>query len=138
MELDHLFFLTTAAAPELAALNALGLTPTYRRTHAGQGTSNVCYAFANAFLEVLWVTDVAEAQSAPVARLQLDRRSAWTTAGTSPFGIAWRATAHDRTVARGPRRRTTGPLRVDHDDAQPDRCAWTTMTHNRTVARGPR
>jgi hypothetical protein len=93
VELDHLFLLTTPAAPEVAALAALGLTPTYRRTHVGQGTANVCYAFANAFLEVLWVTDAAEAQSPPVARMQLAARAAWPTGQSSPFGIAWRPTA---------------------------------------------
>ncbi len=95
MELDHLFFLTTAAAPEIAALEALGLTPTYRRTHVGQGTANVCYAFENAYLEVLWVTDLAETRSAPIARMKLDARAAWRTEGTSPFGLAWRPTTPD-------------------------------------------
>ncbi len=92
MELDHLVVFTTADAPEVASLEALGLTPTYRRTHAGQGTANVCFCFENAYLEVLWVTNEAETRSAPVARLQLAARAQWRTAATNPFGIAWRPT----------------------------------------------
>jgi hypothetical protein len=90
MELDHLFFLTTATAPELEALASLGLTPTYRRTHTGQGTANVCFAFSNAFLEVLWMTDARDAESPSVARLQLATRARWRSNGANPFGIAWR------------------------------------------------
>jgi len=92
VELDHLILFTTAEAPEVVRLEALGLTPSYRRTHAGQGTANVCFCFENASLEVLWVTHEAETLSAPVARLQLAARARWRTAATNPFGIAWRPT----------------------------------------------
>lgn len=90
MELDHIFILTTPSAPEVARLEAIGLTPTYRRDHVGQGTANVCYCFENAFLEVLWVTSSSEARNPAVARMQLAERAEWRTAETSPFGIAWR------------------------------------------------
>ncbi len=92
MELDHLVLFTTADAPEVARLEALDLTPTYCRTHVGQGTANVCFCFENAYLEILWVTNEAETRSAPVARLQLAARAQWRTAATNPFGIAWRPT----------------------------------------------
>ncbi len=92
MELDHLIVFTTADAPEVARLEALGLTPSYRRTHAGQGTANACFCFENAYLEILWVTYEAETRSAPVARLQLAARAQWRTGATNPFGIAWRPT----------------------------------------------
>ncbi len=90
MELDHIFILTTPSAPEIRKLDAIGLTPTYRRDHVGQGTANVCYCFENAFLEVLWVTAASEARSPSVARMQLAERAEWRTGQTSPFGIAWR------------------------------------------------
>jgi Glyoxalase-like domain len=90
VELDHLFIVTTPDAPEGRRLEALGLTPTYRRAHVGQGTANVCYCFENAFLEVLWITSEAEARSASVARMQLSQRAQWRTSKTNPFGIAWR------------------------------------------------
>lgn len=90
MELDHIFVLTTADTPELTALLALGLVPTYRREHRGQGTANVCFCFDNAFLELLWVTSPHETESPSVARMQLGRRGAWRQTGASPFGLAWR------------------------------------------------
>ncbi len=90
MELDHFFILTTPSAPEIRRLEAIGLTPTYRREHVGQGTANVCYCFENAFLEVLWVRSETEARSPAVARMQLAERADWRTSRTSPFGIAWR------------------------------------------------
>jgi hypothetical protein len=98
VELDHIFLLTTPAAPEIGMLEAIGLTPTYRREHVGQGTANVCYCFENAFLEVLWVTSVTEARSAPVARMQLSERAQWRTSLTSPFGIAWRGATSGATT----------------------------------------
>jgi hypothetical protein len=97
VELDHLFFLASPDAPELRRLDALGLTPTYRRTHVGQGTANVCYCFDNSFLEVLWVTSQEEARTAAVARMQLAERSDWRTTGVNPFGLAWRPSGGENT-----------------------------------------
>jgi hypothetical protein len=93
MELDHLFFMTSLEAPEVAKLEGLGLTPTYRRTHVGQGTANVCYCFENAYLEVLWLTDEAEARSPLIAPMQLAERAHWRVNGANPFGFAWRPTS---------------------------------------------
>jgi Glyoxalase-like domain len=93
MELDHLFIITTPSAPEIDRLEAIGLTPTYRREHVGQGTANVCYCFENAFLEVLWVSSVTEAQSPSVARMQLSKRAEWPGVAANPFGIAWRGSS---------------------------------------------
>ena len=44
------------------------------------------------FLECIWVSNVGEIQSDVIARTRLYERSQWRTAGTSPFGIAWRTT----------------------------------------------
>jgi hypothetical protein len=94
MPLDHLFLFTAPdALPERAALAALGLRETYHRAHPGQGTANVCFAFDDAYLELLWLTDEAEARSDAVRRTRLADRAAWRTAGTCPFGFAWRGPA---------------------------------------------
>jgi hypothetical protein len=90
MELDHVFVLIAPGGPELAYLHGLGLTETYRRRHPGQGTENICFCFDNIFLECLWITNPADATSAPIARTGLYERSQWRAAGTSPFGLAWR------------------------------------------------
>jgi hypothetical protein len=76
--------------PQLDQLKALGLVETYRRQHPGQGTANACFAFDNMFIELLWMVDPFEALSPQIARTGLEQRSRWKTAGTCPFGIAWR------------------------------------------------
>ncbi len=89
--LDHIFVFVPPDAPnERQHLANLGLTETYQRAHPGQGTANVCYAFENAFLELLWLTDPQEAASAPIARTALAQRGQWRRNNASPFGIAWR------------------------------------------------
>ena len=89
-EIDHVFLFVQPDGPEIGALRRLGLTETYRRAHPGQGTANVCFAFDNLFLELLWLTSETEARSPAIARTRLWDRSRWSTSGTSPFGIALR------------------------------------------------
>ena len=62
MDLDHIFFFVGPDAPEIARMADLGFAETYRRVHRGQGTQNVCYAFDNLYLELLWIRDVDEAR----------------------------------------------------------------------------
>ncbi len=90
MELDHLFIMVADGAEAEQRARELGLTETYRRRHAGQGTENLCCCFENLFVEFLWVHGEAEARSPPIRRTMLYERSLWRTAGTCPFGIAWR------------------------------------------------
>ncbi|MFW5332418.1 VOC family protein [Hydrogenophaga sp. ZJX-1] len=90
MEIDHLFMFIEPGGPEIDALLRLGLTETYRRAHPGQGTANVCFAFDNLYLELLWLTSEAEARSPAIARTRLWERSQWRTLGTCPLGIAVR------------------------------------------------
>ena len=97
LELDHIFVHVQPAGPEAERLEALGLVESYRRTHPGQGTSNICYCFDNAFLELLWLIDEAEALSPAIARTQLAERSHWRASGASPFGLALRRQS-DETV----------------------------------------
>lgn len=94
MELDHIFvFVEPGGGAARQQLTALGLTETYSREHPGQGTANVCYAFDNAFLELLWLSDRAAAESPAIARTGLAARADWQALGSSPFGIAWRLSA---------------------------------------------
>ncbi|MGV3526499.1 MAG: VOC family protein [Candidatus Sericytochromatia bacterium] len=91
MALDHIFVFSTPDGPEQAYFEVLGLVPTYHRIHVGQGTANVCYAFDNAFIEILWVLNREEAASESIRRMQLLERSRWRDQQTCPFGIAWRS-----------------------------------------------
>ena len=51
-------------APELTRLTDAGLRESFRRDHPGQGTTNVCCCFDNAYLELLWLHDPAAAAGA--------------------------------------------------------------------------
>jgi hypothetical protein len=98
LELDHLFVFVEPedAAPGgrvFETLKALGLEPSFRRRHVGQGTANLCYAFDNAYLELLHVLDVEELNASPLGRAALADRAAWRKTGASPFGIASRGGA---------------------------------------------
>lgn len=89
-ELCHIFIFVEPGAPERTALEKLGLRESYRRDHPGLGTSNVCYCFDNAFLELLWVTDSLAVNAPAIARTGLAERANWRTNGATPFGIALR------------------------------------------------
>lgn len=88
--IDHIFMLVEEDGPEIDSMASLGLVETYRRTHPGQGTQNVCYCFDNLYLELLWVDDLNAVRSDAIRRTGLYERSLWRTNGTCPFGIAWR------------------------------------------------
>ncbi len=90
LTIDHLFMFIEPGGPEIDALKRLGLQETYRRAHPGQGTANMCFAFDNLYLELLWLTSEAEARSQAIERTRLWERSQWRTLGTCPFGIAFR------------------------------------------------
>jgi hypothetical protein len=94
-ELDHLFVLAGHGAPEAESLIALGLSEGSPKVHKGQGTANRRFFFDNAMLELLYVTDGAEARSAPVAPTLLWERSCWRQTAASPFGLCLRATGDD-------------------------------------------
>jgi hypothetical protein len=90
MQLDHLFCFVADDAAAVAEVHRRGLRETYRRVHPGQGTANVCCAFDDLYLEWLWLHDEGEASSPAIAPSGLLERSRWRTAGTCPFGLAWR------------------------------------------------
>ncbi|MEO1747861.1 MAG: VOC family protein [Pseudomonadota bacterium] len=93
IELDHIFWMVPKDDVDrvAAAMSALGLKESYRRQHPGQGTSNICYCFENAFLEILWLEDEADARSPAIARTKLADRA---LGQANPFGIAWRGDAN--------------------------------------------
>jgi hypothetical protein len=93
--IDHLFMFVEADGPEIAHLGSLGLIETYRRTHSGQGTQNVCYCFDNLYLELLWVNDADAVRNDGIKRTGLYERSLWRVNGNCPFGIALRRSPVD-------------------------------------------
>jgi Glyoxalase-like domain len=99
MEIDHVFILIDPLGPEIDYLRSLGITETYRRRHVGQGTQNICYCFENMFLELLWIDDADSVRSERIARTGIYERAQWKTAGTNPFGIAWRDTPSEAPFA---------------------------------------
>ena len=97
LELDHFFICTSAGAPAAEQLIRFGLAEGAPSRHPGQGTANRRFFFEDAFLELLWVDDPAEAQSAAVRRTGLWERWSKRDQGASPFGICLRP-AGDRQI----------------------------------------
>ena len=95
VELDHVFVCCAVGAPEALLLVQRGLLEGSPNNHAGQGTANRRFFFSNAYLELLWVSDPAEAQREVVLPTQLWERWSRRTEGACPFGIVFRP----RTVA---------------------------------------
>jgi glyoxalase-like protein len=89
-ELDHVFVVASAGAPETDGLVASGFTEGSPNTHPGQGTACRRVFFENAYLELLWLEDLTEACSSRIERTGLAAR-AGNTAGASQVGICLRA-----------------------------------------------
>jgi len=89
-ELDHLFVCTAPGASEAEKLAEFGLHEGPPNRHPGQGTANRRFAFANAMIELLWVSDAHEAQSERARRTLLWERWSGREAEASPFGICLR------------------------------------------------
>jgi hypothetical protein len=90
MELDHLFVCTAPGAPEAERLVQFGLQEGPPNHHPGQGTANRRFPFANAMIELLWVSDAGEAQSDSARRTLLWERWSGRHNHASPFGICLR------------------------------------------------
>ena len=90
LELDHVFICCSPGAPEGDALVRLGLDEGSPNTHPGQGTANRRFFFRNAFLELLWVSQPAEARSEQTRRTKLWERWSGRTSSACPFGIVFR------------------------------------------------
>jgi hypothetical protein len=89
LRLHHVFVCTSVGAPEAQALLDAGLVEGSPNTHPGQGTANRRFFFENGFLELLWVHDEREAQSALTAPTQLWDRWAGRGRTTNPFGLCF-------------------------------------------------
>jgi hypothetical protein len=92
-ELDHVFILCAPNAPEAAVLARHGFEEGSSNTHPGQGTASRRFFFGNAYLELLWVCDAAEASSDPVRRTRLWDRWVARHNAASPFGVVLRPAA---------------------------------------------
>lgn len=92
LAIDHIFIATQVNAPEAELLTAFGLSEGTPNQHVGQGTANRRFFFENTFLELLWITDVTEAQSELVKPTHLYERLNQQNPSISPFGICFRPT----------------------------------------------
>jgi len=90
MELDHVFVCAPRGARDATLLNAAGLSLGAQLVHSGQGTANAVFFFDNAYFELLWRHDEAEADLPFVRPLRLKERCLWRTTGACPFGVALR------------------------------------------------
>lgn len=90
IELDHLFVCTAPGAPEAEKLVQFGLHEGPPNQHPGQGTANRRFGFANAMIELLWVSDASEAQSQRTRRTLLWEKWSGREDHASPFGICLR------------------------------------------------
>jgi hypothetical protein len=90
MVLDHIFICVQPGAPEAEDLKNFGLTEGSPNRHHGQGTANRRFFFHNAFLELLWLEDVREAQSDITRPTLLYERLSSQGQAVSPFGICFR------------------------------------------------
>jgi Glyoxalase-like domain len=97
-ELDHVFICTDVGAPEADLLRGFGLTEGPANVHPGQGTANRRFFFRNAMLELLWVHDSVQAQSARTRPTRLWERWRGRRCVASPFGICLRP-QHPETTA---------------------------------------
>lgn len=89
-ELDHLFVCTAPGAPEAEKLIEFGLHEGPPNRHPGQGTENRRFAFANAMIELFWVSDASEAHGQSTRRTLLWERWSGREDHASPFGICLR------------------------------------------------
>lgn len=90
LEVDHIFIAVQANAPEAELLKDFGLTEASPNQHKGQGTANRRFFFENMFLELLFLTDAAEANSNLTKPTQLFERLSCNALDYSPFGICFR------------------------------------------------
>jgi hypothetical protein len=87
LQLDHLLCMVAPDGKAARNLEEAGWLLDAGTVHAGQGTRNRRLAWADCYLELLWIADPREARANP---LRLDRRADWVASGASPIGIALR------------------------------------------------
>jgi Glyoxalase-like domain len=89
---DHAFIGCRTGAPEGDALLRLGFVEGSGNTHPGQGTANRRFYFENFMLELVWITDPAEARNERTRPTRLWERCQGQDSQVSPFGIIFRST----------------------------------------------
>jgi hypothetical protein len=90
IELDHVFVCVAQGGPEAEHLLQVGFTEGGPNVHPGQGTANRRFPFRNSMLELVWVSDPAEARSETTRKTRLFERWSRRSGGVSPFGICTR------------------------------------------------
>lgn len=89
-ELDHVLILVSEGAPEADLLIAFGLSEGSPNVHPGQGTANRRFFFHNMMLELAYVCNPDEAQSALTRPTGLWDHWQYKNQSASPFGIILR------------------------------------------------
>jgi hypothetical protein len=89
-ELDHVFVAVPPGAAAFEALRDSGFTVSDEQPHLGQGTASRGLFFENAYLELIWLADAAQAGAVPVRRTHLLERTD-TTQAANPVGFCIRA-----------------------------------------------
>jgi hypothetical protein len=89
-EPDHIFVCVSRGGSEADALAAFGLSEGTSNLHPGQGTACRRFFFHNAYLELLWVNDPAEAQSTTIRPTHLWDRWTGRDQEACPFGLGFR------------------------------------------------
>jgi hypothetical protein len=102
VELDHLFVCAAVGAPEAERLVQFGLHEGPPSQHPGQGTANRRFAFTNAMIELIWVSDAREAHSESTRRTLLWERWSGREDKACPFGICLRPAGSEDTGAPFP------------------------------------
>ena len=74
-ELDHVFVAASPGAPEIGLLNAAGFAEGPPNDHPGQGTACRRVFFTNAYLELIWLTDLETARAPSIRRTGLAERA---------------------------------------------------------------
>lgn len=97
METDHIFIAVNDHGQGAEALQALGLVEGTPNTHPGQGTANRRFFLRNAFIELLYLTDEAEAQSQLTAPTRLYDRLKGSDGVAAPFGVCFRPSTEGET-----------------------------------------
>ena len=90
IELDHVFVCASPGAPEAEEFIRFGLHEGLPNEHPGQGTSCRRFSFANAMIELLWVSDPRDSQSDATRRTLLWDRWSARDSRASPFGVCVR------------------------------------------------
>jgi hypothetical protein len=91
MELDHITVFVTTDAPELAALESLGLQPLGEKTeHTGMGTASTAIFFDNAYLELIWIADPTLTERKWLGEAGSDLRKRVPGGSALPFGVVLR------------------------------------------------